>query len=159
MCVFHHETLHICFCSIMDHYIYMFLPSWNITYICSIMEHCIYMFVPSWTTTYMCLFHHGTLHIHVCSIMEHYIYVFFPLWHITCMCLFHYGTLHIFVPSWNITCMCLFLYGTLHICVCSIMEHYTVMNNWKWVFVNCNVNKSCISTAAEFLKCQGGMVT
>jgi len=31
------------------------------------------------------------------------------------------------------------------------------MKNWKWVFVNCDENKSCISTAAEFLKmCQGG---
>ena len=83
------------------------------------MEHYIYVFVPSWQIAYI------NMCVCVRSIMEHYIYVFVPSWHFTY--------------------------------VCSIMAHYTIMKNWKWVFVNCDENKSCISTAAEFLKmCQDG---
>ena len=116
-------------------YIYVFVPSWNITYIfvfhqgtlhicgcaikehyiyvCATMEHYIYVFVPSWQITYMCLFHHGKLHI--CLFHNGKLHI----------CLFHHDKLHICVfPSWHFTYMCLFHHGTLHICVCSIMANY-----------------------------------
>jgi len=110
-----------------------------ITYMCLFHHGTLRICVPSWTITCMCFLHHGTLHIYFCSIMDHYIYMF--------------------VPSWNIMYLYLFCQGTLRICVCSIMAHYTVMKNLKWVFVNCDKNKCCISTAAEFFKKWDGSMT
>ena len=141
MCLLYHGTFHMCS---LYHGIFHI-------YVCSIMEHCINVFVPSWNITYICSFHHWTLHAYVCSNVEHYIYVFVPSWHIAYIYIYIYIYMCVCVCVCLCLCVCLIDRGNTEkeLGVHELLWKQELYFYCSWIFKNMPRWDRCITVLGD----------